>query len=700
MATDILVIVPVEPPIAHFADSVVRQTSGGRLHMPLTQAFHEFEEYVGAALELYKPSQRPHFGGEMWPPVIGTKAADFLASRAAQPPRRTLASITLATHLERAGLRWEVVDPGMQELHYWRKRFEQARANNPTAIAICTTFIVCEPWLRALCHVIREVLPSTKIIMGGYYYAVNVKKFLALDADIFCVGEGEQRLPAIVQALKGQRSLEEIPGLYIRRPDGGTHHTGSVEQLDMNELPIVDWSLSTRVEPPIDPIATPVATWVETQRGCVFSCEFCDYRTIQTPAVMTTDRAAEAILAAGVSPRGSVRITDSTATFPHKRWEEVLQKLIERGGSKAPLWCFARVSDINERSAELMKLAGVQHMFIGQESGDQRVLTEMKKGTNVKQVRPAVAALAKHGLNATFAFIHGFPGEDDASIQATRTLIKTLNDGHEDRPVALLYLAQPLVLFDLATVSQRPEMQGVDHWMAYDNARFPPQRALAEVLQTVMEVSRIPHAPAYLLMPGTFPGYWEEYFFFSPHRYEVFRWMKALERGVAIFLERDLEGTKPNDAELARLKEQILARREAIPVWRSRAERMAARAQRLVVQRLTREWTNEGKTGPGPLTRGLMGLSVLRDTRNPQLAREALKTGVYPTLGTVNLKESELDSLAADLRDESLGVEHRRRQVAAARKAFVPASALSRRGPNGEPVTPGASDPAENDAAT
>ncbi|EYF00487.1 B12-binding domain-containing radical SAM protein [Chondromyces apiculatus] len=693
MSTDVLVIIPVEPPIAHFADAVVRQTSGGRLHMPLTQAFHELEEYVGAALALYKPSQRPQFGGEMWPPVIGNKAADFLASRAAQPPRRTLASITLATHLEHAGLRWEVVDPGMQELHFWRNRFKQARANNPRAIAICTTFIVCEPWLRALCHIIRETLPNTKIIMGGYYYAVNVKKFLALDADIFCVGEGEHRLPAIVKALRGEGSLEDIPGLYVRRPDGGTTHTGSVEQLDMNELPMVDWRLSTRVEPPIDPAETPVATWVETQRGCVFSCEFCDYRTIQTPAVMTTERAAEAILAAGVSPRGSVRITDSTATFPHKRWEDLLQKVIDRGGSKAPLWCFARVSDINDRSAELMAKAGVQHMFIGQESGDQRILAEMKKGTNVKQVMPAVASLAKHGLNATFAFIHGFPGEDDASIKATRSLIMSLNDGHQDRPVALLYLAQPLVLFDLATVSQRQEMQGVDHWMAYDSARFPPQRALAEVLETVIQVSRVPHAPAYLLMPGTFPGYWEEYFFFSPHRYEIFRWLKALERGVAIFLERDLAGTKPNDVELSRLKRQLLAQREALPRWRSAAERFGARAQRALVQRLTREWTNESNTGPGTLTRGLMGLSVLRDTRNLQLAREALRTGVYPTLGTVNLKHSDLDALAADLRDESLGAGHRRRQVAAARKAFVPATALTRRAPAAEQAETSVAEP-------
>ena len=691
-ALDILVIIPIEPPIAHIIDPVVRQTSGARMHGPLTEAFHDFEEYTGTSLSLYRPAHRPRFGGELWPPVMGMKAGDIGASRATQPPRRTLASITLATHLERAGLRWRVIDPGMQEMHYWRNLLKKMQGQPPRTLAICTTFIVCEPWLRGLCALIREILPSTKLLMGGYYYAVNVNKFLALDADIFSVGEGEERLPHIVEAIAGRGRLEDIPGLYIRMPDGSTHFTGTVEQLNLNKLPLVDWRLSTRIEPPIDVTQVPVSTWVETQRGCVFSCEFCDYRTIQTPAAMTPERAAEAILNAAISPEGSVRITDSTATFPHARWRDILQELIARGGSPVPLWCFARVTDIAEETASLMARAGVRHMFVGQESGDQRILNAMKKGTSIKHVRPAVQALGKYDLNATFAFIHGFPGEDDESILATRNLICSLNDGFEQRPVVLLYLAQPLVLFQLSTVSQRDEMQTADHWMGYDDAKFPPQRSLAEILKTVIEVSRIPHAPAYLLMPGTFPSYWEEFFFFSPHRYEIHRWLKSVERGVAIFLERNLAGTAPNDAELARVKREVLARRQEQPRWRSALDRIAARAQKSALQRLVREWLNEESRGPGALTRSLIGLSVLRDTDSLRRARESYKNGNYGDLGVSRCDVEQISQLATDLREESLGAVHRQRQVSAARKLrqFIPASSLTRRGSPVEPDDGGA----------
>ena len=688
MSLDILVIIPIEPPIAHIIDPVVRQTSGARMHGPLTEAFHDFEDYIGMSLSLYRLEHRPRFGGELWPPVMGAKAGDIGASRATQPPRRTLASVTLATHLEKAGLSWRVIDPGMQELHYWRKLLTKIQAQPPRTLAVCTTFIVCEPWLKSLCALIREILPNTKLVIGGYYYAVNVNKFPALGPGILSVGEGGGRLPLIVQAIAGRGRLEDIPGLYIRMPDGSTHFTGTVEQLNLNELPLVDWSLSTRIEPPIDVTQVPVSTWVETQRGCVFSCEFCDYRTIQTPAAMTPGRAAEAILNAAISPEGSVRITDSTATFPHARWRDIMQELIARGGSKVPLWCFARVTDLAEETASLMARAGVRHMFVGQESGDQRILNAMKKGTAIKHVRPAVQALGKYDLNATFAFIHGFPGEDDESILATRNMISSINDGFEQRPVVLLYLAQPLVLFQLSTVSQREEMQTVDHWMGYDSAKFPPQRALEEILKTVIEVSRVPHAPAYLLMPGTFPSYWEEFFFFSPHRYEIHRWLKSVERGVAIFLERNLSGTPPNNAELARVKSEVLARREEQPRWRSALDRIAARVQKSALQRLVREWLDEEKHGPGTLTRGLIGLSVLRDSGSLRRAQQAYKSGKFGDVGVSTCNVEQISQLATDLRQDSLGAVHRQRQVSAARKLreFVPTSSLTRRaGPTAGP---------------
>ncbi|MCA9699419.1 MAG: radical SAM protein, partial [Myxococcales bacterium] len=460
-------------------------------------------------------------------------------------------------------------------------------------------------------------------------------------------------------------------------PDGTLLHTGHAAQVDMNELEPVDWSLSDRIEPFVDMKEIPVATWVETQRGCVFKCEFCDYRTIQTPAALSIDKAIDAIFNAAVSPKGMVRITDSTATFPRARWEAIMQGVIDRGGSPVPLWCFARVNDLNETATELMGKANVRHVFVGQESGDQRILQEMRKGTSVKHVRPAIDNLGRNGINGTFSFIHGFPGENAESIANTRAMICGINDGFERTPVVLQYLAQPLVMFELSAVSQREDTKTSDHWMDYDAGGFTPTRAMEEILETIIAVSRIPHAPVYLLMPGTFIGNWEEFYFFSPHRYEIFRWLKAVERGIAIFLERALHGTAPNMSELAKARDIVLSHLPPASFLDQQKAKTSSKIQRYMMGRMVDEWDGESKGKVGLLTRGLVAASVFRDIGRPAEALRAAQQASYPDIGStrsVEIREQNvqhsttLDRLAAKLVDESLGATHRERQRAAAQE--------------------------------
>lgn len=616
MPLDTLLIIPFEPATAASIDPKFRQTSGAHLSLPLARATHELERYIGRRLNFWEPENRPVFGGKPMP----------------FPAHRSLTAVALATHLENAGLSWKVLDPGVQELAYWRRKLAEMRAEHPRTVAVSTTFIMSAPWLRTLCDIVRRELPDAKVIAGGYYYATNAKQFLSLDADVFCIGEGEVRFPAIVKALCAGRELDDIPGLYLRRPDGTLHHTGHVEPLNLSQLPPVDWSLAERVDPPVDLQNDAIEFGVETQRGCIFKCEFCTYRTLATPASMPPDRAAEAILQTGVTPLGSINMADSTATFPHQRWEEMMRELIARGGSPHPIWAFARVSDINEERADLMARAGVRQVFVGQESGDQRILNAMKKGTRIEQLRPAVNALGRHGIGATFGFIHGFPGETVETIQTTRSLIASLNDGFEDKPVVLVYLLYPFIFMDFAAVASRENLQGVDHYMGYEGAEITPQRAVEEVMATVIAVSRVPHAPPFAFLFEAAPATSGIALFSSGHRWEIFRWMKAVERGVAIFLERDLDGKAPDGAELRRLREQIVERYPAVEAAHRRKVKAGATLDRGLMGRLQREWSDEKEGRAGLLTRVFLGGAAWRDTAHWPTAWTALREGVYTDL--------------------------------------------------------------------
>jgi hypothetical protein len=116
----------------------------------------------------------------------------------------------------------------------------------------------------------------------------------------------------------------------------------------------------------------------------------------------------------------------------------------------------------------------------------------------------------------------------------------------------------------------------------------------------------------------------------GPGRYETFRWLKALERGVAIFLEQDLEGRKPDLSELRRVRDAILAQSPVRSRLRSAVFRTMAKAKARQTERARSAWESEPATGPGLLTKSFLAFSTYRDFGRLRDALDAWRTGAYP----------------------------------------------------------------------
>ena len=630
---DSLIVVPFEPATSVMLDPHLRTTYLAQVALPLEAANVELEEFLGIDLDYWERGRRP---------VIGGRELSF-------PRTRSLTAVVLASAMEHAGLSWRALDPGNRELDWWREELMRMRALRPRTVAVSTTFVLAFPWLRAFFELLRRSLPDSTIIAGGAYYSTNAKKFLSLDADVFCIGEGEVRLPEIVRTISANRPLANIPGLYLLGKKGELTHTGHAEPINLRTRPPVDWSLARRIEPAIGPDEL-VEVGVETQRGCIFKCEFCTYRTLQTPGALAPKEAADAIMGATVAGNATINILDATATFPHERWIAILEELIARGGAPHPVWAFARVADLNERVAPLMAAAGVQHVYVGQESGDQRILDAMKKGTKVAQVKTAVQALSRHGIIATFSFIHGFPSETTESLVATRRMIETLNDGVESNPPVLTYQLNPFTIPDFSAVAAREEFSGAENYFDYpQDGGFSPERAFAEVLTTIMAVSRKPMAPAYAhlffksVMPTTGSSV-----FAGNDRIALFRWLKSVERGIAIFLERSLEGTPVNDAELRRVREAILTAYPGNPL---RPPAFRRYFYRPLINRLGREWRAEPTKGPGLVTGAFLGAKVGRQMNDFRMGWHTYRTGEIggSSLAGRRVPASDVSAFAAAL---------------------------------------------------
>ena len=240
---DVLLLVPTPPPEAYLLNPASRQTYGPQA-LKILSAAYKLETFVGRDLG---------FNESLYPPTAIA--------------HRSLTAVALATNLDRAGLRWAVVDPGMRSLHYWRGELQRYQAQRPSGIAISTTYFMSPEWLDELITACREISPQARIVVGGYMYGTASREFLSLNADLICVGEGEFRLPLVAKAIRDEQPFESIPGVYIRTANGDLKFTGPAEPLKLQTLTPPDWMLSKQIQPPIDPETDEISVCLETQRA-------------------------------------------------------------------------------------------------------------------------------------------------------------------------------------------------------------------------------------------------------------------------------------------------------------------------------------------------------------------------------------------------------------------------------------------------
>ncbi len=110
------------------------------------------------------------------------------------------------------------------------------------------------------------------------------------------------------------------------------------------------------------------------------------------------------------------------------RWIERFADELARRNAVIPFTMQSRVDLMTPSSVEALARAGAEEVWMGVESGAQKILDAMDKGTTIGQVRAATRLLKQHGIRASWFLQLGYPGEEWAEILATRDLIR------EERP--------------------------------------------------------------------------------------------------------------------------------------------------------------------------------------------------------------------------------------------------------------------------
>lgn len=332
----------------------------------------------------------------------------------------------LGTYLHRNGFSFDYVNAFHQEKKEFARKLEE---ENIVTIAITTTYYVSFFPIIEIIDFIRQHNNTAKIVLGGPYVAAQVRSMNneelqnlfgnTLGADFYVnSSQGETALTKIIHAVKNNLPIENIKNIYYKTDKG---FAAGVMERESNILAenMVNWDLfADRVDQNVI---------IRTSISCPFSCSFCRHPE-HAGRYQPTDIAAlekELDSLNRIESVSLVYFIDDTFNIPPKRFKGLLRMMI-RKNYRFKWHSFFRSQFADEETARLMKDSGCEGVYMGLESGNNRVLKNMNKLTTVEKYRRGIPILKKAGINTDGNFIIGFPGETYESAQDSLRLIEDM----------------------------------------------------------------------------------------------------------------------------------------------------------------------------------------------------------------------------------------------------------------------------------
>ena len=232
-----------------------------------------------------------------------------------------------------------------------------------------------------------------KVVMTSSDAADHFEKYLANGADYVIAGEAEYTLLELMQAIKDNQEITGISGL-IYKQDSLPHKNikrAIAKQLD--ELPLPAWDL-------VD-IAPYREVWmnkhgyfslnIATTRGCPYKCNWCAKPMYGNSYNMRSPQNVVAEIEMLRSMFNMDHIWFCDDIFGLKRsWVLEFSTLVNAAGVKTPYKIQSRADLlVQEKYVAYLAESGCKEVWMGAESGSQRILDAMDKGTTVEEIAEA-----------------------------------------------------------------------------------------------------------------------------------------------------------------------------------------------------------------------------------------------------------------------------------------------------------------------
>jgi len=293
---------------------------------------------------------------------------------------------------------------------------------------------MCLTRMRRVAHQMMDAARAAGAIMvvNGSDASDHVEGYLRNGADYVLLGEAEWTLLELVQSLwrDSEKEPEHIPGVtFLRSATDQVFRTSSRPLLrDLDTLPppardLINWDAYRKAWQTRHGL---FSVNLVASRGCPYRCNWCA-RPIYGDSfhVRSAQNVADEMKELRESV-GADHLWFADDIFGLDRhWVSELADAVEQRGAVVPFKVQSRINLITPETARALRRAGCTEVWMGVESGSQKVLDAMEKGTRVEQIPAAREHLRLQGIRACFFLQLGYPGETWDDLQATIELVRS-----------------------------------------------------------------------------------------------------------------------------------------------------------------------------------------------------------------------------------------------------------------------------------
>ena len=305
----------------------------------------------------------------------------------------------------------------------WQRLTETVRRANPAAVGISyLTPLKCV--VERIAGLIRELDPDIKIIVGSFHPTFCPDEVMQNpDIDFVIRGEGEIPLLHLVKELKKDSpKWETVPGIHYRGSDGQVQSNPCADPIsNLDELPFPARHLVLSCDFDRYRLHS-----MATARGCPYTCAFCADRNFWGGKIRR--RSVDNVIAELKQLKDNykvsyVDIVDGTFTFDRKYLQTFCNAMIDQ---KLNLeWrCTARYDNLDEDLLRLMKRANCNGLYLGLESGSNKVLKAIDKRETIESIIEVSKMVYDSGMISATSVILGTPDEEKEDIEETLKVMK------------------------------------------------------------------------------------------------------------------------------------------------------------------------------------------------------------------------------------------------------------------------------------